>query len=1119
MLAFNKNYFTNIGFFLFCVTILTLGFFTEAEARARRHSDLLLFGEKYQKHLSENYDDIEKASILALQDWALYLGNIANKPKQKRPGEWAMQEQFFSDLFVKALGFTKKGLDHSQWTLESEYSTDVDATRPDGVLGFFSHDHDAEKVQVVIELKGFDTDLDLRQNRATDRRTPVDQAFSYAHKFDDVRWVIVSNFQEIRLYNKQSSKYALHFDLKTLPDNKQKLTLFLRLFSAKNLIAQKGSSETTRLYQAREAALKQISHDFYHDYRNLRLSTIKTILQQHPLAPEKVIAAAQLLIDRVLFIAFLEDTGLIPGKTIEHAYNADNPFNPVTRWENFLNLFTAMDIGNQALNIPSYNGGLFRRNDLIAQLDLPDTLLQKYKELADYDFASDLRVNILGQVFEQSISDLEQLKATLVDGDYQTKIDDNRRHDEGAYYTPDPVTAYIVAEVLAPYLAAIRASLGEATLPELKDGDLDVGIGDKGKGKRGDAKERVQAHIAFFEAYMQRLKSLRILDPSCGSGAFLVAAFDALVAEGKQVNRELEHLGAPVLFTRWDREILRNNLYGVDISAESVQITRLSLWLKIASNKEPLIALDDTIRVGNAVIADPMIDPVNAFDWHKAFPQVFAEGGFDIVLGNPPYIRQELISALKPGLKQFTTYAGRADLYVYFYELGYNLLKEGGYLGYIASNKWMRAGYGRKLRHFFTKKMRLIALIDKGQDDDIFKDATTYPAITIFRKQNPPIAAYDFVIADPPFDKARRFMSSEHLDDEAWLLHGPAFFALKQQIERIGIPLKDWDIIINRGITTGLNEAFFIDGAKRSTLIAADPKSADLIKPMLRGRDLEKWHVQWSGTWLLFIPQHFPLHNEVSVDDISQRAESAFQAQYPAIYAHLKRFESVLRRRSGHQEWYALQTWAAGHHAAFTQEKIIYPNTKNDTAFAIDRQNYYHNDMVFHITGTPQDLRYLTAILNSDLIFWYLRNTVSLAKGGSLRLFESHMRYVPIPQLDDISRQPFIDLAERLTGLYDEIEAIRRIFLDLLRQDFNLNRLSTKLNDWPYHSFKIMQIELAKSKIIMMDAIKDDWFDRFTRHKDKIEELKQQANQTQADLNQRVNILYGLTEVQIALIQ
>lgn len=546
---------------------------------------------------------------------------------------------------------------------------------------------------------------------------------------------------------------------------------------------------------------------------------------------------------------------------------------------------------------------------------------------------------------------MEALKARLK-GEENS---DTRRHDEGAYYTPDEVTAYIIENTLNSYLMEFRQELGFETLPVLKESWLSD-LTNKSR----------QKHITFWEAYANRLKKVKIIDPSCGSGAFLVAAFDYLMDEGARINKELERLQAPRLFTHPDRDILKNNLFGVDLSPEAVEITRLSLWLKIANSKDKLVSLDHNIRFGNAVAG---------FDWHAAFPDIMKAGGFDLVIGNPPYVRHELIRELKPELKaNFKTYAGTADLYVYFYELAYELLKPGGYLGYISSNKWMRAGYGRKLWTFIKDKTTLITLIDLGEKL-LFEGATTYTNIITLKKQEP--VAHNLIkITDPPFSPNQSTLDQDKLEADGYNLESnPLFWSIKEKMDRVGTPLKEWDITIHCGVLTGFNEAFIIDTQTKELMIREDPKSAEILKPLLRGRDVERWRADWQGLWLIFT------RRGINID------------HYPVIKRHLGHYREQLAprnngekigRKPGDYQWYEIQDTVA-YYQDFEKEKIVYSEIVQSGQFFLDRDRYYNEATSFYLIGKHINPSLWIVLLNADITSWYIEHKGTDLRGGYIR--------------------------------------------------------------------------------------------------------------------------------------
>ena len=321
-------------------------------------------------------------------------------------------------------------------------------------------------------------------------------------------------------------------------------------------------------------------------------------------------------------------------------------------------------------------------------------------------------------------------------------------------------------------------------------------------------------------------------------------------------------------------------------------------------------------------------------DWFE--PEwMFGIEKFDIAIANPPYIHLEHIKNQSLFYKalNFNTYAARGDIYALFYEKGVELLKKDGFLCYITSNKWMRAAYGESLRQFFVNFTNPIQLIDfAGQQ--IF-DATVDTNILLLSKSK------NKLITDAVIVKEKESISNLSVyvkqnsvvmpfnSSNSWTILSPIEQSIKRKIETVGTPLKDWKISINYGIKTGCNEAFIISETKRAELIRKDPKSAEIIRPILRGRDIKRYGYDFADLWLLFIPWHFPLHKDTSIQGSSPKAEEAFEAQYPAIYNHLLQHKTELSNRNKAEtgiryEWYALQRWGANYSEVFVMQETIY---------------------------------------------------------------------------------------------------------------------------------------------------------------------------------------------------
>ncbi|NLF16921.1 MAG: N-6 DNA methylase, partial [Lentisphaerae bacterium] len=667
------------------------------------------------------------AQMEQVANWARTARDPAFRAEKEKP----FQGQFLTDIFGGVLGYVLPAghLDAYNLKAESASSETKGGKTPDARLGFIGYGRDVTRV--VVELKPPAADLDAKQS-GHGNLTPVEQAFGYLAKFDDCRWVVVSNFVTLRLYSKSRGQaYAIEFALAEL-DQPDALRRFHFLLGRDRLLAEPPlRSVVDSLLEDSTHREQQITRDFYALFSNVRVQLFEHLRDANPPPADRdpvdhsirLLAMAQKILDRILFIAFCEDTGLLPHGIIRQAISAAGTgFVPTSRWQQLCGLFQAVDKGSPPMKICGYNGGLFRADPALEALQVGDAVLDGCLRLSEYDFATEVDVTILGHIFEQSVSDLEGLRAAI----QGQKVDASKstRKLGGIFYTPEFITQYIVAETIGATLRERFAELQARHDPEAV---------------RGAVRQRA-ARVALWEDYQAVLRHLRVLDPACGSGAFLIAAFDFLHAEYVRTNDRLTALrgGQPELFDL-DREILTRNLCGVDLSPESVEITKLSLWLKTARTGKPLNDLDASIRCGNSIVAPapdlPAELAAHAFDWAAEFPEVNAAGGFDCVIGNPPYIRQEWLSPCKAAFqREFRCYAGTADAYLYFIERGLQLLRPGGRLGFITSGTFANANFAAPFRAWLPTVARYGRLVNFGENQP-FEDAEmVFPTISILEK-------------------------------------------------------------------------------------------------------------------------------------------------------------------------------------------------------------------------------------------------------------------------------------------------------------------------------------------------------------------------------------------------
>jgi type I restriction-modification system DNA methylase subunit len=525
---------------------------------------------------------------------------------------------------------------------------------------------------------------------------------------------------------------------------------------------------------------RELENEFYKLYNETRLMLIKEFEEINGLSRLESIHYAQMIMNRYMFICFAEDIDLLPPQV-----STDTILTPILNgdlrhgsiWQRLNDLFSDIDEGNEYKKISQYNGGIFKENlehlkirDIVEDPKFFNDLYQgwKFKEyeqdvndnlglygqkvnpiyrnlltISTFDFSTELDVNILGHIFENGIGDIEELK----------QDSKGRRKKDGIFYTPDYITDYICRNTIIPYLSK--------------------------SGKVNTVDELIEEYPGSkIKELDLKVKEIKIVDPACGSGAFLNKAANVLLEIHESIREQLytkdtlDHVWDPI---EERREILLNNIYGVDLNEESVDITKLSLFLKVCRKGLILPNLEKNIKCGNSLIDDPDFSD-KPFKWEKEFKEIFQDGGFDIVIGNPPYVRQERIKEIKPYLKDnYNVYTGVADLYVYFFEKGLKLLKENGKLGFISSNKFIKTNYGKNIREFILENSDFEKYTDHTHDE-IFADATTYPSIFILSKGN---NSGNKILVNNKFE-----LDQSRLNSDSWGFESPEMLDLRDKIEK-----------------------------------------------------------------------------------------------------------------------------------------------------------------------------------------------------------------------------------------------------------------------------------------------------------------------------------------------
>jgi type I restriction-modification system DNA methylase subunit len=1010
-----------------------------------------------------------------------------------------------------------------------------------------------------LEAKKYAHNLGEVSKKETPGRFPHRQIREYLEDAWDesarrpyFKWAILTNGKEWRLYHRDSPTTSyFSLNLERAVKDLESFKYFYILFHVNTFIQDE--NRTCRLDKILAESLdKQVKLE-----KDLRLRIFKVLeilasgfYNHHTNKIENLdtlYRTCLIFLYRLLFILYAEGRGLLPVKTNGAGSNKryrerfslarlreqlqnekyepdDDVFSRLNVYINDLfDLINGAQIElNEYSNVPRYNGGLFdpEKHPELKQWKVGDWTLREvikclmfapfptlaretlevdFKERIDY---SDLDVRQLGTIYEGLLEHSLKLSGK---GKLTLKEDKTGRRSSGSYYTPDYIVKYIVKETVKPLLDRIEKS--DAVTNAVKNGLHD-------------------------NSYALQALNLKILDPSMGSGHFLVRAAEYLAEEiayhpttrlaVEKKPRDESQDDAELNY--WKRRVVESCIYGVDLNDMAVELAKLSLWLTCISSTKPLSYLDHHLRCGNSLVGstideldrlksddsdslglyevkgieealDDAVASLNYiketvsenvedikekelkwkeevhfrlspyrtiadmrsayevglkieeddyktiavryllsnklskilkktendiqelkkeyifFHWQLEFPDVFQNGseGFDIVMGNPPYVRQESISKIKSYLlKHYNTYSGTADLYTYFIEKGIELLRSEGRFGMIISNKWMRAAYGENLRKF-VKQYQIEKLVDFGELP-VFESSSTFPLIITLSKKpgtdNPfyvSIKKIDEENLDTDVESAGFSIEDNSLATTGFTLVTSGAQRILDQMNEAGTPLENYvDSKIYYGIKTGFNEAFVIDKNTREAIVNADPVSAEIIKPFAIGDDIRKYRLNYRNRFLILTKIG------VEID------------KYPLIFKHLKRYQPQLEKRYDKgNHWWELR--ACDYYENFEKPKIVWPEIAKESRFAFDEQSYYCKNSCFIL---PVNDLYILGILNSKPVWEFLLRICSVLgdpdKKGRLTQRKIYIEKIPIPPASSADSKRIIDLVKSILNLKTE---------------------------------------------------------------------------------------------------
>jgi hypothetical protein len=927
--------------------------------------------------------------------------NINEYRTHKNETELRLQ---FLNPFFEALGWdvnNLKGRDENHKEVAHEFSVEIEGQQKKADYAFRAKDEGKDKFDFLVEAKKPSVKVDSSLDAAFQIRR-----YGWSAK---ISINILTDFEHFAVYDcRVKPKYGEKAVLNRLAlihykEYLERWDEIVSLFSREAIRAGSLTEYVKSIKGKRGTA--DVDDDFLQEIERWRELLAKNIASQNEWIDISALNyAVQMIIDRIIFLRICEERSIEPENQLQNIANGENVY------KELLALFKRADT--------KYNSGLFhfkkeagevsRYDDLTPRLfvddkTLKDIILNLYYPKSPYAFLY-IPSDILGQVYERFLGKVIR----LTDG-HRAKVEEKPEVKKagGVFYTPTFIVEYIVVNTL---------------------GKLLMGLTPKEAAK------------------------LKIVDPACGSGTFLLGAYQYLLdwhlkwymendpekwasgkspaiyqsvtyqrksemkedSEGRRVIREsvVDVKGEWRLTTAKKKEILLNNIYGVDIDPQAMEVTKLSLLLKVLEdlNGQLTLGMDrllpdlgNNIKCGNSLVGEDYFSEfpemisqeernhINAFNWQEAFPKVFAQGGFDVVIGNPPYVRMEEFSPIKTYLKNhYNAHEERADFYTYFVEMASRLINDSGIVGMIVSNKFSVAKYGKPLRATLQKNVVIHEITDFA-GANVFKGATVRTFILFFSRLNsqqnsttryiPLPTKEEFeqieqgkLLVSDYANRSAKYLASGQLTELPWELVSADKSGLLNRLKNDFPPLQqsfEWQPLF--GIKTGLNEAFVINEETRNGFVRENKSTTDIIRPILFGKDVKRYSLQNQKRFVIY------LHPDKNPNN------------YLPVKRHLETFRSALNNRAASQKWYELQQPSVSLLPLLAKPKIVYPIIAPEPRFTLDTEGFLINDKLFVL---PTDSLFLLGILNSSLANFFFSSICARLEGMGETYYEFRAQFV-----------------------------------------------------------------------------------------------------------------------------
>ncbi|MCG8769474.1 Eco57I restriction-modification methylase domain-containing protein [Tenacibaculum finnmarkense] len=1092
----------------------------------------------FQKSVLNKYLKLQDATLIdkAYKKYTKYFHNLKIQENILISKEEQFQQKFLIELFENIFGYTI--FPDENYNLTTEFKNLRGAKKADGAILVDG------KAICVIELKGTKT-KDLESIRQ--------QAFDYKSSHPTCKYIVTSNFEKIRFYIETSEELE-EFNLFTL--TRKEFDLLYLCLHKDNML----NNIPLKIKEASVVKEEQITKEFYNDYSLFKRELYRDLIKQNLKNPifrteqEKenidsinkniklsLFKKSQKLIDRFLFIFFAEDSGLLPpNSTLQILENWDKLKDldvEVPLYNRFKLYFKYLDTGREGTDkkaeIFAYNGGLFKPDAVLNSLILDDKLLYKHtKKLSEYDFNSQVDVNILGHIFENSLNEIESINAEIEGTNFDKQT--SKRKKDGVFYTPKYITKYIVDNTVGKLCIEKKIELG------IKEDDYF-------KGRKNRNKTTIIKLVSFLDVYRDWLLKLTICDPACGSGAFLNQALDFLIKEHTYIDElKTKLLGGGFIFPDIENTILEKNIFGVDLNEESVEIAKLSLWLRTAQPRRKLNNLNSNIKCGNSLIDSKTVAGDKAFNWENEFPQIFENGGFDVIIGNPPYVRKQGLMEHYPEMcnfyeKKYQSATANYDIYALFMEKCYHLINLKGIVSFILPHKFLVSDFGAGIRQFFKENKAVENLVHFGSEI-IFKEASTYTCIIDLTKKEKQKIKFKKLLSNQIYEPfIWDTMSYNKLDQNNWDLQSEQVFDVINKLKKQPYVVESVFNKVFVGLQTSLDAIYVFKGEDKGDYIKGYNEKYDyyfeiekeIVKPVFGGRDIFKYQTPNINNYVIF---PYLLESDIA----KPMTEKYIIENLPKAYSYLKHFEDEIkgreRGRMNIDEGWFLYIYPKNL-PYFQFPKIMTREISLGCNMTYDEKGeFYHNTKVYSFVKKAKfkvDEKFYLGILNSKVMWFFLKNTGSEYRGGYYVFKTNYLKPFPLPEISE-NNQEIIDKVNLQLENNKVFQKTSNNFQNYLKQKFQLEKLSKKLQNWHDLEFgdfikelnkaiKSNNKELVKNELPIIPVLTKldemDWMDVFTVKKSEAQALQTQINQTDKEIDTMVYKLYNLTAAEIAIVE